>query len=107
MCRYTSVRCRDAARVWEYVGERVERKGCARVYVCARVACVGVGVCVDRVRVPNCTYSKKRNIRVNARWRPDGPGTYVRVGNIHPCLIYFNKKPYTPLSVSVVFRRSN
>jgi len=72
---------------------------CACVCPCLCL-CLSAFASVDRV--PNCTYSKKRNIRVNARWRPDGPGTYVRV-NIHPCLIYFNKKPSTPLSVSVVF----
>lgn len=35
--------------------------------------CIGVSV----LCVPNCTYSTKRNVKLNARWRPDGPGTFI------------------------------
>lgn len=51
-----------------------------RVTSCQR-GCVCVCECVVAysVGVPNCTYSTKRNVKVNARWRLDGPGTCTEV----------------------------
>lgn len=55
---------------------------CVCVRVCVRMHVFNVctnALLVYSVGVPNCTYSTKRNVKVNARWRLDGPGTCTEV----------------------------